>query len=85
MIDPYYTIKVDGWKHMINWLTTNNTSFKDFCMKNQMDYILFSGYESYMKKMDSYEERVAFVNKQLHRCEEQLQEYINSKKQACCK
>jgi len=85
MIDPYYTIKVEGWKHMIDWLTMTNLSFKDFCMKNQMDYILFSGYESYMKKMNSYEQRLIFVNKQLHRSEEQLQEYINSKKEACCK
>jgi len=85
MIDPYYTIKVDGWKHMIEWIKMTNTSFKDFCMKHKMDYILFSGYESYMSKMTSHEDRVAFVHKQLHKCEEQLNEHIQSKTPPCCK
>ena len=85
MTDPYYTIKVDGWKHMIDWLNTSHISFKEFCMKHQMDYILFSGYESYISKMNSKEERFAFVYKQLYKCETQLNEYINSKKPLCCK
>lgn len=84
MTDPYYTIKVDGWKNMIDWVTTTNISFKDFCMKNRMDYILFSGYESYMEKMSSDEKRLAFVHKQLHRCEEQLKDYIERHTLPCC-
>ena len=85
MTDPYYTIKVDGWKHMIDWIITKNISFKDFCMNNQMDYILFSGYESYMSKMSSYQERMAFVSKQLRKCEMQLEEYVKSKVPPCCR
>jgi len=83
MTDPYYTIKVDGWKHMIEWIETTDISFKEFCMKYKMDYILFSGYMSYMEKMASDEERLTYVHKQLHKCELQLNEYITSKIQPC--
>jgi len=83
MTDPYYTIKVEGWKHMIDWITTKDISFKDFCMKNRMDYILFSGYLPYMEKMASDEERLAFVNKQLQKSQQQLEEYIESKMKSC--
>jgi type III secretory pathway component EscR len=85
MTDPYYTIKVDGWKQMIEWVKTKDISFKEFCMKNKMDYILFSGYESYIEKMSSHEERLAFVKKQLYKCEAQYEEYIKSITPACCK
>ena len=85
MTDPYYTIKIDGWNHMIDWVTTTNISFKDFCMNNRMDYILFSGYASYMEKMASNEERLAFVRKQLHRSEQQLEEYIERNNEPCCR
>lgn len=83
MIDPYYTIKVDGWKYMINWVGTTNTSFKDFCMNNRMDYILFSGYVPYIEQMGSDTERLAFVYKQIHKCEQQLAAYIKSKNEWC--
>ena len=87
MTDPYYTIKEEGWKHMIDWvdcISTNNTSFKDFCMKHQMDYILFSGYVPYIEKMKSDTERLAFIYKQLHKCEMQLADHIKSKTPSCC-
>ena len=83
MTDPYYTIKVEGWKHMIDWISTTNISFKDFCMNHKMDYILFSGYLPYMEKMSSEQERLAFVNKQLHKCEAQLNEYMKGKNEWC--
>jgi len=85
MTDPYYTIKVEGWKHIIDWvrLRTTNISFKEFCKNNRMDYILFSGYVSYMDKMKSDEERLAFVHKQLHRSQCQLNDYNNSKNNWC--
>lgn len=79
MSDPYYLTKVNGWTNMINWITTKNISFKEFCMNNQMDYILFSGYVPYMTQMGSDEERLAFVNKQINKCQQQLEEYIKSK------
>jgi len=83
MTDPYYTIKIDGWKHMIDWITATDISFKEFCMKHKMDYILFSGYASYMENMGSDEERLAFVNKQINKCQRQLEEYIESKMKSC--
>ena len=86
IIDPYYTIKVEGWKHIIDWVRLTkrkDISFKEFCKNNRMDYILFSGYVSYMEKMDSDEERLAFVHKQLRRCEDQLNDYNNSKNKWC--
>ena len=79
MTDSYYNTKVDGWMHMINWVTTKNISFKDFCMKNKMDYILFSGYVPYMTQMESDDKRLAFVNKQINKCQQQLEDYIKSK------
>ena len=85
MTDPYYSIKVDGWKHMIDWITIKDISFKGFCMKHKMDYILFSGYASYMEKMASNEERLAFVKKQLRRSEQQYEEYIERNIEPCCK
>jgi conjugal transfer/entry exclusion protein len=48
-----------------------------------MDYILFSGYASYMENMGSDEERLAFVNKQINKCQRQLEEYIESKMKSC--
>uniref|UniRef100_A0A6C0IHU0 Uncharacterized protein n=1 Tax=viral metagenome TaxID=1070528 RepID=A0A6C0IHU0_9ZZZZ len=86
MTDPYYTIKVEGWKYIIDWIDlvkTRNISFKEFCKNNRMDYILFSGYVSYMDKMKSDEERLAFVHKQLHRSQCQLNDYNNSKNNWC--
>jgi hypothetical protein len=86
MTDPYYTIKVEGWKHIIDWIDlvkTRNISFKEFCKNNRMDYILFSGYVSYMDKMKSDEERLAFVHKQLHRSQCQLNYYNNTQNNWC--
>ena len=86
MTDPYYTIKVEGWKYIIDWIDlvkTRNISFKEFCKNNRMDYILFSGYVSYMEQMDSDEKRLAFVYKQLHRCQDQLNDYNNKKNKWC--
>lgn len=85
MTDPYYSIKVDGWKRMIDWITIKDISFKDFCMNHKMDYILFSGYASYMEKMASNEERLAFVKKQLRRSEQQYEEYNQRTIQPCCR
>uniref|UniRef100_A0A6C0D8H4 Uncharacterized protein n=1 Tax=viral metagenome TaxID=1070528 RepID=A0A6C0D8H4_9ZZZZ len=84
MTDPYYTIKVEGWKHMIDWISSTHISFKDFCKNHKMDYILFSGYLPYMEKMETNGERLRFVNKQINKCETQLNEYMKSKTPPCC-
>ena len=84
--DPYYTLKVEGWKHIIDWVRftrRKDISFKEFCKNNHMDYILFSGYVYYLDKMESDEKRLAFVHKQLRRCEDQLNDYNNSKNKWC--
>ena len=86
MTDNYYITKIDGWKHMINWITTKDTLFKNFCMNNHMDYILFSGYVPYMNQMSSDEVRLTFVMKQIHKYEEQLIDYQSIQKDcSCCK
>ena len=86
MIDPYYIQKVEGWKNMIHWITTKDLSFKEFCKQNKMDYILFSGYVSFLANMVSDEERLTFVMKRIADSEEALQNhivYIEKKKLNC--
>ena len=78
MPDPYYTEKVKGGTHMIEWITATNISFKDFCMKNKMEHMLFSGYIPYMENMRSDEERMKFVTKQITKCDIALKNHLLS-------
>ena len=73
MYDYYYEEKLTGWTSMLNWINTMS-DFKVFCMNNKMDYILFSGYAPYIKKMQSYDHRLKFVSRQIIKCDNMLQE-----------
>ena len=85
MADPYYEMKLHGWKQMMDWIGTGtgtsntNMTFKEFCRKNYMDYIQLSAYIPYLEKMESYEKRLAFVKKQINKSEELLNEHSKSK------